>query len=51
MLRPVDKGIALCFSIKIISDTEDFDAKQIQLAINGVTHVTSTMKEDMGFSE
>ncbi len=51
MFRPLEKNLALCFSIKIISKTDNFDPQQVQLALNGVTHVTASMREDMGFTE
>ncbi|MDD7983805.1 hypothetical protein PQO01_02440 [Lentisphaera marina] len=50
MLRPFPEGLGLCFSIKLISKDFTFEDEQIEMAMQGILHVVSSMQEDMGIS-
>ena len=48
MLRPVENGMGLCYSIKLISKDFNYSDEELQMSIQGVLHVVASMKEDMG---
>ena len=50
MLRPVENGLGLCFSIKLVSNDCTYPDAQIHMAIQGILHVVASMQEDMGIS-
>ena len=50
MLRPVQEGLGLCFSIKLISKDFSFADEQIEMAMQGIIHVVSSMRDDMGIA-
>ena len=50
MLRPVENGLGLCFSIKLLSKDCSYPDEQLQMAIQGILHVVASMQEDMGIS-
>ncbi|WDE96214.1 hypothetical protein PQO03_10890 [Lentisphaera profundi] len=50
MLRPFPEGLGLCFSIKLISKDFSYADDQIEMAMQGMIHVVSSMQEDMGIS-